>query len=259
LDLLPPGESDAAFFLSDSQLRKRYTAALAREVEGKRELILMCLAAGFPVEDIAKNARVNYRTVQALAARDGERVAGELKTLGRAIRSTGARWYALARTKEGEATFIQLATAASYALQRSNEIEVIAGMGEVGEEKSAIASAGADPCARLRELLAPKAPAGNQAAATKAGGGDASSENCAAQAVDTQSAGVRDAGGDAGEPTPVVGHDLAELLLQEGCGDAQEPPGPGAAGAGGGSQAPSFTENLDASERPRNLGKGDPS
>lgn len=234
MDLLPPGESDAAFFLSPEQLRKRYTAAQTREIEGKRELILMCLAAGFPVEDVARNARVNLRTVQALVARDGEKVAGNLKTLGVAIRTLGARWYALARAKESDATFIQLAQAASFAVQRSNEIEVIAGMGEVGEKDLSIASQGVDPCARLRALVESRTPA-------PADSGDESSDQDMAQAVEGQPAADRDAGRDAVEAA------MAAIdQEQEG-------------GGGGGSGSPSTSEILDDSKRSENLGKGDPS
>lgn len=261
LDLLPPGESDAAFFLSSEQLRKRYTATQVREVEGKRELILMCIAAGFQWDYIAEKARVSSRTVTALAARDAEKVAGNLKEFGLAIRATAARWYGLARGKEHEASFIQLAQAASFALQRSNEIEVIAGMGEVGEKESSIASGGPDPCAGLRQLLAAKAPqaqaTGGDQAEPKPGSADGTSGAEPAQPVEGEDGLVNDVVHDAGGPTVPSEWDGVGAGGQgadQGEADQGE-----AEGAGGGSQASGSAEFLDTSERTRNFGKGDPS
>jgi len=136
LELFDPStDSDAAFFLPAGEVRKHYTAQQAQAVEWKRNLICMCIASGWPVEQIAKAAHVSTRTVLALAARESEQVAGKIKEFGQALHTLGARWYGLARAKEGEATFIQLAQAASFAVQRGSEVLAAAGTGEAEPEE----------------------------------------------------------------------------------------------------------------------------
>lgn len=261
VELFAPGESEGAFFLPASELSKRYTAAQAREIEGKRELIIKCIAAGFPIEDIARDGRVSIRTVTALAALDAEKVAGNLRSHAQAMRLMSARALGIMRAKEGEATYIQAATAASYLAQRANEAEVVAGMGEIGEENKAIASepgGAGDPCAGLRAVLAAGKPvlaAGNaHLAAGKPvlavqepdlapgdGCADGASAGSGVQGTEAQGSAERAAGDDAGGAAVVQG------------GPDQ------AAGAGGGSGGPARPNYTDSSERSGSFGKGDPS
>ena len=136
LELFDPStDADAAFFLPEAELRKHYTAQQAQAVSWKRNLIVMCIASGWPVEQIARAAHVSTRTVLALAGRESEQVAGKIKEFGQALHTLGARWYGLARAKEGEATFIQLAQAASFAVQRGSEVLQAAGTGEEAPEE----------------------------------------------------------------------------------------------------------------------------
>ena len=136
LELFDPStDADAAFFLPEAELRKHYTAGQVKAVCWKRNLICMCIASGWPIEDIARAAHVSTRTVLALAGRESEQVAGKIKEFGQALHTLGARWYGLARAKEGEATFIQLAQAASFAVQRGSEVLQAAGTGEDAPEE----------------------------------------------------------------------------------------------------------------------------
>jgi hypothetical protein len=129
--LLFEPQEDPALLFCDEELAKRYTADQACKLRWKREAIVMLIAAGWPTEDIARRLEVNTRTVRALAARDAEKVAGSLKSLGGAMLQTGARWFGLARAKESEAQFRDLAIAGGIALQRGGELLA---MGEVAEE-----------------------------------------------------------------------------------------------------------------------------
>jgi hypothetical protein len=150
--LLFEPEEESALLFGDEELTKRYTADQACKLRWKREAIVMLVAAGWPTEDIARRLEVNTRTVRALAARDAEKVAGSLKTLGGAMLQTGARWFGLARAKESEAQFRDLAIAGGIALQRGGELLA---MGEVAEESSPkreLERSGA--AERLRAMLA---------------------------------------------------------------------------------------------------------
>ena len=154
LELFDPStDADAAFFLPESELRKNYTAGQVNAVSWKRNLICMCIASGWPIEDIARAAHVSTRTVLALAGRESEQVAGKIKEFGQALHTLGARWYGLARAKEGEATFIQLAQAASFAVQRGSEVMAAAGTGEDAPEEVFQSESGPSAAGKLSAWL----------------------------------------------------------------------------------------------------------
>lgn len=125
------GESDAAFFLSEDQLAKRYTADQAQAVSWKREAVCMLVAAGWPIQDIATRLHMNTRTVIALAGVHASKVAGDKKTFGKILHGLGARWFGLAQAREGEAEFRDLVIAGGIATQRGSEVLA---MGESGGE-----------------------------------------------------------------------------------------------------------------------------
>lgn len=161
------GESDAAFFLSDEQLSKRYTADQAQAVSWKREAVCMLIAAGWPVEDISKRLHMSTRTVKALVGLQASKVAGDKKSFGKILHGLGARWFGLAQTIEGKAEFRDLVIAAGIATQRGSEVLA---MGESGGEN--VLEMEAEQSAARAKLLAWIEPIDTQSPANSAGKAD---------------------------------------------------------------------------------------
>jgi hypothetical protein len=126
-------EVEDAFFLPKEELYRRHTGKAAAAIEERRELILMALIAGWPVTTIEAKAHVSRKTIAALWAAYAERSVDKLQDFGKMLHGLGARWYALAKLKEGDAPFLHLAQAASYVTQRGTELLASAEvqMGEV--------------------------------------------------------------------------------------------------------------------------------
>src|SRR5262245_66654614 len=91
---------DSALLFAQDERRKRYTAEQANALEWKRNAIVCLLAADWPVEVIARELHCNLRTVNALAARCAEEVAGRTTEFAQVCHRLGARWFGLAKTRE---------------------------------------------------------------------------------------------------------------------------------------------------------------
>ncbi len=124
-------EHDGALLLPPEERRKRYTGKQAAELERLHTAVLMLLPS-WPVEDIARNLRLSTRTVRAVAAQSGEKVAGFNKEFAEVLIRTGARWVALAMTKEGDASFRDLNIGAGIVMDHARDLLL---MGAMGEEK----------------------------------------------------------------------------------------------------------------------------
>lgn len=123
-------DDDAALLLPVEERRKRYTAEQALKLERVHKAVMMLLSA-WPVETIAKELHLSTRTVRALAVRSAQEVAGFDKKFADILLRTGARWVALARTKEEEASFRDLMIAAGISFDKARDLVM---MGQVGEE-----------------------------------------------------------------------------------------------------------------------------
>jgi hypothetical protein len=155
-------EDDAAVLFSQEEMKVRYTARQVSELERLREAVFMLLPA-WPIEDIARRLHMNTRTVRALAAQDAEKLAGSKRDFTNVLRSTAARWLALARTRESEATFQQLAIGLGIIMDKARDLELMGLDGEkefVKEDVDRVEAA-----RRLRALMAGGAqePAGVEA------------------------------------------------------------------------------------------------
>lgn len=259
--LFEPTDADA-FFLDSAELTKRYTAAQVRKIESVRELVLMAVSSGWPVEDIASAAHLNTRTVLALAARDAEKVAGNIKGFSRCLHGLGARWYALARAKEDSANFIQLAQAASFAVQRGSELLAVAAMGEVSEENVVnIEPEQRDVRARLLAwagLDAGSVPAANPNAANPNASRssdrapDMSTGESVAQPTDVQTCATSDAVSDAFPPAGSVSGQAPGADITERPAGAELPNDRGqlepAAPGGGGVARARLLDHFDGSK-----------
>ena len=121
--LLEVEDSDGVLF-SREERKARYTARQVSELERLREAVFMLLPA-WPIEDIARRLHMNTRTVRALAAQDAEKLAGSKRDFTNVLRSTADRWLALARTRESEATFQQLAIGLGIIMDKARDLELM--------------------------------------------------------------------------------------------------------------------------------------
>jgi hypothetical protein len=147
------GESDDSLFIVREELERRYTAEQARKIDSRRELIVLAVAGGWPVERIAAAARCSCRTVRALAAREAEKVACSTRDYAKILRACSMRWLALAKTRDTEANFKDLVSGASFLGSQATAIE--SGMGEMaGEERGKEVGLDVEAeAARLMELM----------------------------------------------------------------------------------------------------------
>lgn len=158
---------DNALLFSREQLleTKRYTAEQVKGLEWKRNAVVLLLASDWPVETIASQLGVNTRTVRAIAARSAQEVAHSSKMFARICQGLGARWLGLAKTKENEASFLQLATAGAIAVDKAVLLESMGQFSDVAETKGGEDKAQA--MAAIRALMAKQAPADDSASDAK--------------------------------------------------------------------------------------------
>jgi hypothetical protein len=222
--LFEPDEDDA-LLLPVELIQKRVTGKQAEQLEWKRNAILMLLASDWPIESISKAVGVNKRTVMALAAKHGEEVARRGEELAQVFLRTGARWLALARGREHEASFAQLIVASGIATDKA---QLLAGMGQMSESGALKEEQDHVEAARALRILMDAEQAGDQADGGRAPAPEAhSTDNPRNPQGNDTLAGRGVAGGGAGEAPPGCATPAAHPL------DAH---GPGR--AGGGSEAP---------------------
>ncbi len=149
-------DEDCAILFDSPELKKRYTAEQAQGLEIKRNACIMLLSSGWPVEVIARELHLNIRTVNALAARCSEEVAGATKQFGDICLRLGARWMGLARTKEDGASFLQLVTGAGIAVDKGVILQAMGQLDSLAETKEDSDQAAA--MAALRRLMSDQAP-----------------------------------------------------------------------------------------------------
>ena len=131
--MLFDGIDDAALLFTPEQMRKNYTAGQVSKLEQLREAVFMLIPM-WPTEDIARHLKLSTRTVRALTATNSEKVAGSKREFTHVLRSTAARWLALARTREHEANFQQLAIGLGIILDKARDLESL-DTGGIGEKE----------------------------------------------------------------------------------------------------------------------------
>lgn len=155
-------QEDGALLFSNDECVKRYTAEQAKNLEWKRNAIILLLGSDWPVETIASQLHISTRTVRAIAARNAQEVAGSSKMFARICQGLGARWLGLAKTKEHEASFLQLATAGAIAVDKAVLLDSMGQLADVAETKETPDRAQA--MAALRALMS--SPAADQVTGT---------------------------------------------------------------------------------------------
>jgi len=132
----PDGIPDEDYFKSAAGLKRGYTHRQIRAINARKDLVLLCAQAGFGVNLIAEKARLDSKLVAALIAKESEKLTLNTKEFTAALKSMSARWLALANLKSDEAPFRDLVNGSSLALQRANDLTMVAGMGESLGEKN---------------------------------------------------------------------------------------------------------------------------
>ncbi len=121
----PAAAEEEAVLFSPERLRKLYNASQVEKIECKREAILMLLGAGWPISRIEQKLHCNFRTVQALAKRYAEEVAGFNLEFAENLLRMAAGWFGLAAVKASDASFKDLTLGAGIALTHARELKLI--------------------------------------------------------------------------------------------------------------------------------------
>jgi len=107
-------ESEVPFeescLMSDEEIGKKYTAENGKQVQWRRDAAVYMLARQCPAQDIAKILHMNLRTIAALAARNGQQLAGFSEQYAKELLAQAGAAFALAATKAHEANYLQLVT-----------------------------------------------------------------------------------------------------------------------------------------------------
>lgn len=150
LSLIDEVEFEEGVLLEGEELRKRYTAENARQIEWRRKACIRLLALQCPAEDIADILSMNHRTVQAVAAQEGQKIAAFGRQHAEVLSSSAMADIALAQTKRSSASFKDLHIAAGIKLTHAANIN----LGASAAEPDAIDVEGENPqLAKAREFL----------------------------------------------------------------------------------------------------------
>lgn len=119
----PPFEQ--ALLLSPEEVAKQYTAENARQIQWRRHAAVQLLARDVGLADIAQILSMNHRTVAAIAAMEGRRVAAFTEAHAEALAADAMADLAVARTKRLSAGFKDLHIAAGIKLTHATALKVM--------------------------------------------------------------------------------------------------------------------------------------
>jgi hypothetical protein len=132
LALIEPEED--ALLLSHEDAAKRYTARTAEKLEIRRDCILALIAAGYPMDFVARTAHCTARIARLLGAKYAQAVAANTQQMVKVLRSAAMRAAFLAGQKMEDAKLGELSVFMGIALQRSQELELAGNaIGELAE------------------------------------------------------------------------------------------------------------------------------
>ena len=116
LALLTEEPFEEAFCLSPEEVKKRYTAENARQIEWRRHACIELLGRQCPAEDICAILKMNHRTVAAIAAQEGQKIGTVSHQIADALTQSAMSLVALADTKKHTASFKDLQVGAGIQL-----------------------------------------------------------------------------------------------------------------------------------------------
>lgn len=144
IDELPFEE---AMCLTSEEVKKRYTAENARQIEWRREACIKLLARQCPAEDICDILKMNHRTVAAIAAQEGQKIGTISGQIADALAASAMGDLALADTKKHNASYKDLGIVAGIKLTHSMAFKLGGAAGddtttvELEQENEKLASA----------------------------------------------------------------------------------------------------------------------
>lgn len=116
---------EEAFCLSPDEVRKRYTAENARQIEWRRDAAIKLLARQCPAADICDILRMNHRTVAAIAAQEGQKIGAFSEQYYQTLAGSAMSDLALAETMKYNASFKDLHYAANVKMTHAAAFKMI--------------------------------------------------------------------------------------------------------------------------------------
>lgn len=129
LALLDEVPFEEALTLPVEEVRKRYTAENSRQIEWRREACVKMLARQISAPDIGDILKMNPRTVAAIAAQEGQKIAGHADSIADALASSAMADFALAETKKHEASYAQLQVGGGIKLTHYANLKLLGAAG----------------------------------------------------------------------------------------------------------------------------------
>lgn len=127
---------EEAMCLAPEEVQKRYTAENARQIEWRREACIKLLARQMPAIDIADVLKMNPRTVGAIAAQEGQKIATFSNQFADSLASSAMSDLALAHTKRDGASYKDLSIGAGIKLTHAVNMKMVGAGG--AEDAAAI-------------------------------------------------------------------------------------------------------------------------
>lgn len=136
LALITEQPFEEAVTLPVAEIRKRYTGKNGENIEERRLQVVKMLALSISTRDICDILRMNHRTVAAIAAQEGQRIAGFSEEFATTLAASAAADIALAETKKHEASYKDLHVGAGIKLTHAAAFKMIGAA--AGDETAAI-------------------------------------------------------------------------------------------------------------------------
>jgi len=121
-------EFEEALLLEPEEITKRYTAENSKQIIWRQDACVKLLARQCPARDIADILHMNLRTISAIAAQNGVRIAKFSEGFAEILLSSAASDIAFAQTKRDEAGYKDLHIGAGIKLTHAQSLRSL-GMG----------------------------------------------------------------------------------------------------------------------------------
>lgn len=133
LPLLSEAPFEEALLLSGDEVAKRYTAEHGKQIAWRRKACVELLGMSVPTTDIARILSMNPRTIAAIAAQEGQKIAVFSELHSQVLASSAMGDIALAQTKRDKASYKDLHIAAGIKLTHATALKMIGAAGSLGE------------------------------------------------------------------------------------------------------------------------------
>jgi hypothetical protein len=136
LALIQEEPFEEAVTLPLEEIRKRYTGTNGKNIEDRRLQVVKLLALHISTRDICDVLRMNHRTVAAIAAQEGQKIAAFSEQFAETLAGSAMADIALAETKKHDASHKDLMVSAGIKLTHAANFKMIGAA--AGDETAAI-------------------------------------------------------------------------------------------------------------------------